>query len=255
MQKTFNITLEEWNKNKVKAVCKTNFGKDVLYFLYTITHKKSGFVYSGSKTAYTLEGKKNSANHYYGHSKGTITNDICTEQKIKENGISEYNFEVVQFCKSADELRRLEIDLNTLNKKLNGNRCVNGYTKGFESHAGISIGPHSQQHCQNISKGLKGKKKSQEHCDNLKISKQNKILINNGSKAIKIHKNDLDKYLLNGWVKGALRNRGNEAKFKCPYDNHITSSQSMGTYIFNRWPELKQWMQYTYEERQNFRIK
>ncbi len=243
---TFQISETEWNQHKI--ICTVNkryLGKDCLLFLYTITHKKTGCVYSGSKVAYSL----NTANTYTGSSRGR-RGDICTKNKILELGSEEYLFEVVEYCSSYKDLVYLENQLNLLNYKLNKNKCMNSNINGnLKSAAGIST-PHSEKTKQKIreahnkpevkakkSKKLKGKKTKP-----LSIETKDKIR----KKLFGKERNNTDKEKIK---------QSSMIKYYCPYDKNILrTTNHMSKYIRIFYPNEKQCMQYNENERKNYMI-
>lgn len=129
---TFKITKQQFEENKFlnDTIQKPRYA---IGFLYLITHKETGYMYSGSHLSYSLK----DANTYCGSSKGKTISDICKKDNILQNGIDQYEFKLIMFCKSGEQMRELEDELNHFNIYFNKLKCLNGRGRNLRSTAGI----------------------------------------------------------------------------------------------------------------------
>lgn len=254
---TFNI---QFNK----------FGEPNYPYIYEILHKPTGSVYVG-----VSEANKRYENGYWGSASGK-SNQLMHRQTILKN-IQDYQKTILMYFQTWDEAAEYEKKKIKEYFKEYGNLCLNrnvgGVLKRTKEQASAA--------------GKKGGKIAGPKA-------KGTVYIHKNGETRRCYKDELEQKILEGWIKGQAEefktNQGennptwgknpyanrseeqmeetrkkcsNSAKkpkslYYCPYDKSIikiaNGINGLAQYIKKNYPNEKQWMQYTYKEKQKFKI-
>lgn len=272
---TFNILKEDFDKYKSKD--------GSLKFLYKITHKETGLVYIGRKTAHTLK----NAIQYKGSSCHILFKNIKDEEiNLFSWEIISYHPEGITLRTEENQLIDHESELILKTKKEFGDKCVNQHSNNgwFFTQTYIRTDEHKKYMSirikESISKGIKkswnkGKNLSDEDKLKKKISankvevkekqKRNRIgrkWFNNGIEEMWIKEEEFkllpDK---EKWLKGRIplskeikRNKFKLNKYICPYCfNYVSSGNHIKYHINKQHSTNTQWEEFEKKDKYLYR--